>query len=228
MMRLSSVLLIVFWTINASAQVKKAAGQSVDCATAVAQKVQHLEAQGSHLAVTGLDSTVQRWLSLRAREIEKDVRENGRVMIHKVGDTFQVAGVNARVIAPLGHGYEAEVYLVETPHGLRSAKIFFNERELPYNVNAVKNQSGSVPMPKIEHVDLDAGAILMEYIEGVPVKDIRNHSAEIGLTQKEADEILRAFKKQTKALTRPGAKPSREADVVYSFKTRMFYLIDPF
>jgi hypothetical protein len=90
MMRLSPVLLIVFWTINASAQVKKAAGKSVDCATAVAQKVQHLEAQGAHFAVASSDPTVQRWLSPRAREIEKDVRENGRVMIHKVGDTFQI------------------------------------------------------------------------------------------------------------------------------------------
>ena len=69
----------------------------------------------------------------------------------------------------------------------------------------------------------------MEYVEGVPVDKIRREASEFGLLYDTQQRVLREWAAEMRRLaplTAEGIAPD-EANVVYSFATEKFRVIDP-
>jgi len=222
-------LILYFMISSAFAQAQPLGHAPVSrCAATLEQKLKQLESTTAHAGEETLDPTVQRWLEFKARSLAERARTENRRMQKKAGDVLLVGGQTVRVLAPLGSGVEAEVYLVQTVHGRRTAKVFYDERKMKVNLKAAQHDAEGIAMPQIESVDHSTHTVLMEYIEGIPVIDVLEDSDQIGMSKKDADAILRRFLHEKNAMTPPGRKPPLASNVVYSPKTSRFYVIDPF
>jgi predicted Ser/Thr protein kinase len=175
-----------------------------------------------HPRLSELDPKVHAWLANRQKTLPTTIDRRSAITVN--GNEYPVAAV-------LGQGSEGTVFLVRTSQGFAAAKVFQQKGKEPDkirdgimmegNVEVLRNVGKMLNVPKIYSVDRERNIVLMEYIEGIPVLEIRDKYKEIGLTAAEASDIRAKFLDSEYS-------SKFHVNVVYSIKEQKFYLIDPF
>jgi hypothetical protein len=165
--------------------------------------------------------SVRRWLGMRMNP-----RFNARFS-KKIGDRIDFNEESLTVIAGLGSGAEGEVYIVEAKDGLRTLKTFFETSQMVSNLKssalernveawAERSLSEGVSSPRIISIDRGRNHLLYEYLDAIPLDQIKMYREEIGLSPEEAEDFTRH------------AYMITDANLVYSFLHRKIFLIDPY
>lgn len=150
--------------------------------------------------------------------------------------TLNFKGQTLKVILPLGAGSEGAVYLVETPEGVRAAKVL-SGLDPGRKAESHRNQLGSFKLsgfnaPEVLGTDLERSLNLYEYVEGVPLDRVVD--ARLGLTGDHLPEILELREKFYAQIRREF--PSfygrlstgfMDSNLVYSFREHRIYIVDP-
>ena len=148
----------------------------------------------------------------------------GRKMSHVLGETVYVGGTETKIVEVLGKGAEGDIYLVQTPSGLRTLKTFNAPSSMEPQITQLKSNF-PIPSPEIFERDPKTGRVLMEYIEGASVDHIASDWKAMGLTLQEKDAIMSQWRNENQRIE----SQSRSVpgfNVVYSFRTKKFYRVD--
>lgn len=163
---------------------------------------------------------VRRWLTTERTKLLKETTT------FSVGDAVAVAGKRTEIVAKLGHGSEGDVYLVQTEEGLRTLKTFFKPEEMEPHLRELKSDF-PIPSPEIFARDAKTGRVLMEYVEGASVDHIAGRWEKMGLTVSQRDQILELWRKESQRILDQRKFPPDGYNVIYSFRNRKFYRVDP-
>lgn len=171
----------------------------------------------------GLHPVVARWLVSRSSLFEG-------ILPLSAGDFLRTSKGVFPVLADLGTGQEAQVYLVRMPSGLAVAKVFHldflaDEGEASLREMREKGIRGPTLLGRQDDT------LLMEYIEGVPIDEVRDRWRDIGLSSRDRDGILSRYEAAKAGISArlrslSGHPVLLDRNVVYSFKDRGFHIID--
>ena len=218
----NSKIRIYFWLLIGLLSFNSSFSHAEGFRAAIARRCPaHFAALFTKAELPGTDEIlmpVRRWMK------ENRKRMMDRELSHAVGETVFVVGTEAKIIEVLGKGGEGEVYLVQTPEGLRSLKIFKKPKEMEPQIAELKSDF-PIPSPEIFERDPKTGRVLMEYIEGANVDQIAGDWKAMGLTPQEKNAILTAWQRENQRIESlrrsvPGY------NVIYSFRTKKFYRVD--
>jgi hypothetical protein len=125
------------------------------------------------------------------------------------------------VLGHLGSGAEGNVFLVESIEGLNVIKWFIDSEKATKNIQTLlRAHSLKVPTPKV--LGIDGPLVLLEYVEGIPVIEF------FQITESKSQNlIIDKFKKTMKSWKTSGVDYSGAINILYSFKTKSFIMIDP-
>lgn len=171
-----------------------------------------------------LDPRVHQWLTIRNANIPQ--HHLGGAPIKAVGERLAIGVGQYEVLARLGQGGEAVVYVVQTPSGLRVAKVFSDLDTMARNVSALKAEK-SLPVPKIYAADPETKTLLMEYFEVLPVSVIEKSAGDFGISLSLRNEILSQWDSEKKRAHRVRSFAPSNVNVGYSFDCRCFKMFDP-
>lgn len=180
----------------------------------------------SESPLSNLHPITQKWLKMRQTSLGTADYKN----MMALGKIVRINKTNCKIVARLGRGGEADVYLVETPGGLRSLKVFRNRLGplgIEANIQETRRVGAAIQMPKIYEIDLRRGMLLLEYVEGVPLTDIRLHGADLGLTASQQQQIEQRWYEQQYAMERSCDGLCLEGNAIYSFTTDEIRMFDP-
>lgn len=180
-----------------------------------------VQSQGPARELADLHPAVRRWLKLQATA-EPTPHIDQIVHIENAAE-----GGAHKIIAYLGKGEEASVYLAETPRGLRVLKFFKRPTDLVSNYQKLSQQRGALRTPAVHAVDMNRNIMVLEYAEGLPLDVIKHDYEKLGLTAKEKDRILQEWERAQ--VTNPELRrpPYLTINVIYNFRDREFQMIDP-
>lgn len=154
-------------------------------------------------------------------EIRNALGVKGQIL-RPPGEPLFAAGKTYKIIAWLGFGGEGAVYLVHSAVGLQVVKMFYKAENAAKQIDGLKRIES--PTAKVIASDLEEGILIFDYLEGIPVTEIKHRFRELGISERDAGEIVRRFESlQLKAGT---GKSADEKNVIYSFKTNSFSTID--
>lgn len=139
----------------------------------------------------------------------------------KVGEAIFVNAQSFTVETVLGIGAEGVVYLVKTPEGPRAIKKFFRDAKMEANVSSLVAVNDYLTLDIYDAIDPVNRTILMQYVEGVTISDIRWKGKEHGLTESDIQRITGRFETERKRKT-----PVLTFNILVEFSTGRYYLID--
>lgn len=191
------------------------------------QLFQNQNAKNIVSEIVDLDSRVQDWIHERQINLNPKLPRRKNQIIKLNNHTYPV-------VALLGGGVEGQIYLVKKDLELAVIKIFSDkddgsqgnfdkiQSEMLFNLKWMERLAQDYNVPSILDVDLTQNRVLLEFVEGVSIKEIERNPKILSLSSQEALEILNMYRNSKYF---KGALPQ---NIIYSFKTKQFYIIDPF
>lgn len=140
------------------------------------------------------------------------------------GSKIKVNENEYEILLLLGHGGEGAVFLVSTPEGLATAKVFFEKSNIDVNLDLLSKRT-ALKSPGILDFDRDRRIVLFEYLEGIPLSLLVSEAATLRISKGDAQQILYRFENLSNS--NPQLKTIEKINVIYSFATNSFYIIDP-
>ncbi len=164
---------------------------------------------------------VRRWLT-----VQQGKRAANEIKLSReIGDQIIVAGIPTEIVAVLGRGAEAEIYLVKTAEGFRTLKAFFKPEKMKQSLADLKIDF-PLPSPTVFKQDAASGLALLEYVEGASVAHVQSDWSKMGLSETELNRILAKWRTEQDRIRAEGKFPPDEFNVVYSFTEDRFFRID--
>lgn len=186
-----------------------------------------LQSQGScfdqHLPMGKIHEKVRNWLELPISKRTLNVYPS-----RSAGSTLRVNAQDYRIEYFLGQGHEANVYLISYRGRLAVAKEFHSWNQ-SHAKDRARYQELSTFLPPVLEVSERPSILVLTYREGVPLDAIFNPLlSRQFLTEQERQEIADQWVEFRRRLPDGVQLPSLGiVNVVYSFRDRTFYFIDP-
>lgn len=179
-----------------------------------------------------LDPQLAKWIQIRNSPAWEESRVITTINFEqnpmlKVGEKVTIGTHDFEILARLGQGMAGSVYLVDTPNGIRAAKVFYTDRKFVDNHRAMRAET-SMRTPKILSTDIQRKTMLLEHLAVVPIEEIETHSAALGITPPQVAEILSAWTRQKLRMKGSRSVEPQNFNVGYSFKDDEFQMFDPF
>jgi hypothetical protein len=182
---------------------------------------------GLNNTLRDLHFTVTKWLEWVKPSAKKSVDEMLEIYVgatpfvkrFKLGSEIDVAGEKVKVLHHLGAGGAGAVFLVQSvsKQKLFVVKILYDEQSFHDHVYFHSEQED---LPKLTGMDLKNRVILLEYKEGIPVAQIRDHGQKFGFSPEQIKEVMKRYE-------RLHYNDQGPDNIIFSPKTGGFFLIDP-
>lgn len=179
-----------------------------------------------------LEPHLAKWIQIKNSPAWTEARVNKSLNfrqnpMQKVGEKLTVGDKEFEILARLGQGAEASVYLVETPEGLRSAKVFYNDRKFADHWRTLRAET-SMRIPKIFTADTQRKTMLLEHLAVVPIEEIERHHLALGITDLQKADIMARWSREKLRMRGSRSIEPANYNVGYSFRDSDFQMFDPY
>lgn len=145
----------------------------------------------------------------------------------EVGEDLPIGSGKNRITEILGAGWDADVFVIDTPEGPRAAKVYRSVEKFRRDVewlNELRKQG--VAVPEVYSVDEANRTVVMRRVRGIAWEELKKPTAENGLTAAEVEQIRAEMVSQLLGPDKPSIN-AISVNIVLDLDTGKFVVIDP-
>ncbi len=179
-----------------------------------------------------LDPPLAKWIQIKNSPAWEESRVINSINFRqnpmlKVGEKLAVGTHRFEILARLGQGAAGSVYLVDTPNGIKAAKVFYTDRKLTDNYRVMTDET-SMRTPKILGMDFQRKTMLLEHFAVVPLDEIETHAVTLGITAAKKAEIMAGWSRMKLRMQGSRRIEPQDFNVGYSFSDGEYLMFDPY